>query len=841
MTKARWIALLALAPLAALVASTAEAAQQSVGEWKTRLSAHPVLGKLNSAANEDSAPVAIVVNEPQPGARKGYEANVVNENGPWLRALRAWFEAHYAKPFDLPRRADREPDVVVILWTKDNYAPYAAQLKSPGYFAPDGAQFDNELAAVVTYQYGGMLAAPHWKRLPMLSCYVQSLLDAHKVSAGVQLPFFLTDGLGAYLGYAMGQTPDDFGAPRKPDLKYLEDQVRMAHDTGVRRMRTLAIEDLFDPTTPAECRKKIIARVGAAAERLVKEKDQYESLHVQAWTFVHFLFEAGGGKYRAPFEAYLKSALKGDASAAAFRGALGGVNLATLENEYYAWMFDLAHALIPNFNPDERALPGGGKVDAGGAKASAEAMDPKSIALEPSEVEAAHAALLIDVREGRLEDAVIALEALHNRPGAVKFHLQIDRELVRVRKLIMARDTHLGELAKGGKLFREIGGKRVALKVRSIADGKLLLEDNKFDIAFIEIAKLTPYELAKDFSKALSSGPDGWAKAYAFILAGDDKGVKMLKGAEPDVVALREDAETFYPHALELGEAAHALQVLANSVAAADSTSAKEAVARVTELCTTHRELPLVEKRLPALQLLAELALDRIFDPKLLAESCNGKCDLLPDGRVRLSYSFDKPGELADFQPDHEYFKSWRGSLSDRTIPPSPGVELQKGALVLSGAACLRHAWEFVAPIKVTYEVGFQGLNEDPKRTPLFAVGVLDDRAENFIWCQGFGSLFANHAPKHFVKSDPVSASRSIEEGSNTKLELAVENGKITTREDGQVVKEATGAPHSAGGVFLFVHSDPKVVFESFTIEAEPDLAAVKRAWVKKRLGEIGF
>jgi len=841
MTKSRWIALLALAPLAALTARYADAAQQSVEDWKTRLSAHPILGKLNSVANETFAPVAIVVNEPQSGARRGYEANVVSENGPWLKALRAWFETHYAQPFSLPRRADREPDVVVILWSKDHYAPYAAQVKSPGFYAPEGAQYDQELAAVVTYQYGGMLAAPHWKRLPMMACYVQSLLDAHKASPGVQLPFFLKDGLGSYLGYAMGQTPGEFDEARKPDLKMLEDQVRMAHDSGVRRMRTLAIEDLFEPTTLAECRKKIVARVGAAAERLVKEPDQYESLHIQAWTFVHFLFEANGGKYRKPFDAYLESALKGDASAAAFRKALGGADLAVLDNEYYAWLFDTAHALIPNFNPDERALPAGGKIDPKAAPAPAASADPSSVAIGPGEIEAAHAALLIDIRAGKLEDSAIALESLRNRAGAAKFQGQIDRELVRVRKLIMARDQHLGDIAKGGKIFYEVGGKRSAFKVKSIADGRIILEDNKQGLAYIEIAKLTPYELAKDFSKSLSSGPDGWIKAYAFLLAGDDKAVKMLKGADGDGAALREDAESFYQRALALGEAANELNKLASRGPANDTASAKAIVESVSALCKDHRDDELVKKRLPALQLLAELSFDRMFEPSMTAEASNGKCEMLPDGRVKLTYEFDKKGELADFTPDHEYFKSWRSSLGDRAVAPAPSAEIAQGGLQMKGAACLRHAWEFVAPIKVTYEVGFQGLNEDPKRTPLFAVGALDDRAENFVWCQGFGSLFANHVPKRFVKSDGVSSNRAIEEGSNTKLELAVADGKITTRENGEVVKEAAGAPHTAGGVFLFVHSDPTVVFERLVIEAKPDTTAVRRAWVKRKLAEIGF
>lgn len=147
-----------LAALSLGAAWSAAASPQSLEDWRARLANHPVLGKLVMVVNKDHEPVTILVNEPQPRTRQGFETPVTDSHGPWFVAMRRLFGRRYAEPFNLTRREGRELDPIVILWQLSDYAPYAKAVKDPGCFNAEGAHFDPELGAVVSFEYGAMNA-----------------------------------------------------------------------------------------------------------------------------------------------------------------------------------------------------------------------------------------------------------------------------------------------------------------------------------------------------------------------------------------------------------------------------------------------------------------------------------------------------------------------------------------------------------------------------------------------------------------------------------------------------------------------------------------------------------
>jgi hypothetical protein len=822
-------------------ASVLGAGLQAPGtELSARLAAHPALSKLVFFERTDFEPAVLAFQQPDPRYTRGFEQELAVKRAPWVQRVVHNFARAYVDGSGLSRRADRPKPALVVLWQQTDYAAYRKDAAETDAFA-DLAWYDRSLGAAVGFEYGGQVLAAHWKRWPELAQVVEGELDAYAVRADVRVPHWVAEGLGAYLAGHQGTEVESLDA-HKLDVTAVKKVVLTAHDLGLRNATLLPLQSMFDARTYEEHRAALIRKAGPAAEKLVKPKDMLEIVQSQAWTLTHFLHEAEGGKYRAGFVAFLRSALKGDGSYSAFRSALGAES-GGIEGAYYKWIFEQYAALVPNARTDPTALAGltGERAAGGPARPAAASFDPTTLALATDEAEARLATILLDIRAGKLEAALLELEALQHQPKLGDVEPRVLREILRCRKFVALRDQHLLALAAaGGKMSLEHQGKKLTVKVKSFADGKLHFEENKAKLENLPVAELDPYELAKAMDKSLSEGPDGWARWYPYVLAGDAKALKALKGSN-EASELKLDAESFYPAAFRLGQGTRLLEQIGAEGEPLDAAQAKQCLASVERLQRDFGELAPVARRRAGLQALATKALRRLWDPAKLGETTAAKVEDLGDARVRLTYEFEKQEEGEDFAADHGYFAHWRKNLGDQFVAPSPTMSLDRGALRTSGAACWRHAWNFEAPIVVRYEVSFDGLSDDPRRTPLFAWAVCDDRAENFIWCQGFGSLYANDANAGFAKSESITVGKRIEGGDIYRLELEVREGVVTTREGGEDVKRFTGVPHQRGGMFLFVHSDPVVALENLVIEGKPDLQGIQENWIAKRLAAIGL
>jgi hypothetical protein len=597
-----------------------------------------------------------------------------------------------------------------------------------------------------------------------------------------------------------------------------------------------------DAKSYAEHRGALIKKVGPAAEKLIKAQDMAEIVHAHVWTLVHYLHEGENGKYRYALGTYLKSALSGDGSFAAFERAFPGVDVSALEGAYFTWLFEQCRVLAPSVALDPIALKGlGSAKPAAAAATGAGSFDMNKLALAEDAHEARHASVLGDIRAGRFEGAILELEELRKDPRIGDWGPRLDREIERCKAFLVLREKHFASLAASGDKFTfEHEGKKVTTKIKSVAEGKLFLDDNKAKLATLAIAELDPADVAKGFGKALGDLPEAWARWYPAVLAGDAKATKMIKGAGP-AAELKKDAEAWYPGALKLGEAVSLLQALVERGEPYDPAAAQACLDGIVELRTRHGDVEPVKERADSLHLLATVALRRLWTPDKISEATSAKVEPLPDGRVRLTYEFEAKGEVGDFHADHTYFGVWRANLTDRKVADKPSFTVERGALRVQGAACVRQRWSFADQLLVKYDVSFEGLDADTARTPLFALGICDDKQENFAWCQGFGSLYANDVRSKFVKTDSRQDNFAIQDGVVYPLEFELAAGTLTTRDNGEKVKEAAGVPHKSGGVFFYVHSDPFVLLERLVIEGKPDMATVEQAWVDRKLEQLAL
>ena len=467
--------------------------------------------------------------------------------------------------------------------------------------------------------------------------------------------------------------------------------------------------------------------------------------------------------------------------------------------------------------------------------------DAQQLALAPGEVEAEHALALLEARAGKLDAAVERLEKLLTRAEVGERKPLVEREIARVKAFARLRDAHLAELvASGSKLSFEHQGKKVVAQVTGVADGNVMLADNKQKLASVPISAVDPFELARALSPTLTAGADGWARYYMYVLAGDERGLKQLKGSAAEVSELRADAAQWYPRALKLAAAAQRLAALAEKGKPHDTKAAGECIEMLVLLGKEHGELELIKTRKATLRALAALALAQQFELSKMAGMVTGRLESLPDERVRITYEFDRKEEAADFAADHAYLASFRrqmGSLANAERK----CEVASGKLSLVGAGCLRYVLSFEAPLSLQYEITLGGGGSGELSRDQFIVGACDDHDESRIDCQGFGSLWVQDRASGFRKESPQTEPFSFQPGKPNTLGLSIEAGKASSTVNGAPMKSVEIGPRTSGGVFVFFHCATPMAFNKLVIEGKPMLDAARATWVERELTRLGF
>ena len=610
--------LLALAlTLAAAPAAGAQEAPESpreafLADLRQRLGRHRYFAKIPYELVDDGGRVVLLVQKPSL-ERPNYAASLRNFYGAWCEELVEIFDRRYVGPLELSGPDPSVPHVLAVLETEGDLVNYGkvalgkhATLQSPYHdptlgFAVCDANFGSE--------------AGHRKRFEALRAFALGLLQRHHAGEGYPPSSWLTYGMAEYLSFHLGTRPEGLATPRM-DTATLEALVVAVYDAKERRFLLHALQDMVGLRDGRE----LIAHVRMKASRMNKKPDvanRSMGLFYQASTvWMHFLQHGSAGRYSESFADYFASALAGDASVDAFRKAFEGVRLATLEREFYDFVFESYARQRPGWTPEPEVLdrffglaggPEESPVPAREAPFSTEAL-----AFDPADHQVRHALAVARARAGDLTAAAADLETALGEAEGSAFEGRMRRELERVQTFARLRDAFFAGLVEDrGRLTLEQEGKSLRLRVERVEEGIVYFADNRHDLDALPLDGIRPFEVARQLPRALTRGEEGWARYYPYVLEGDERWEK-LEGDGPAEL-LRDDASEWYPGLLKLGEAAALVDELVAAGLPQGKGSAVEALARIETLTRDFAGLELVEARREALGTLASRALEGVL------------------------------------------------------------------------------------------------------------------------------------------------------------------------------------------------------------------------------------
>jgi len=822
-------------------ASCAEAAAQ----LDRRLAAHRFFSQIAYAKDESHPSLVFLVQKPAK-PRANYEASVVAMLGPWLDELRRVFEERVVQPLALVRRADWPCTAVCVLLSPGDYYNYSRTIDVPTSIS-GSAHFDHVLRLTTGFVDELGREPAHRRRFPLLREHVRALLAAYATAPPMaQTPLWVEEGLASYLAFHIGIPPVSL-QKREIDPRAFDELWDLVHDEGSRSLYLLHFEELAAIGSWSEIGPALAPRFAQSRAKLDLGK-AWRLFDVQAQLWTHFLLDSQGAKHRSAHLAFVKSVLAGRGARDDLRAAFAGSDLRALEVEFHGWALASFLALHPGntagFDPAIDLFPAAAFEEVPTPVLPALEKELATLAPRADDLEARLGLALRRASSGAFESAANELDEIAREAAGGALAPRCERELARLRAFLRLRDAHLrGLVASGGKLAFEYEGKKVLSKVKRYAAGQLELEDNRAGLRSISAEELDAAELARSMEKPLLETEDGWVRWLPYALAGDERIFKLLRDASGESAALRDDAQSAYPAALALGDAADALAGLSSAGVPRNPTSAKIALDRIRRLLA-HRELALVSPRLGLLKRLAGAAFEASIDESRLQDALGGKLETLGEGRVRVTYEFDDPLEALDWIPDERRFAWWRKGIELRHPESESGFVPREGALQGSGSATLRWAVELEHPIVASYTVRYDQMSENGPEPGRFMVAVCDSGKESYVGCSDFGWIHVMDAAGGTFGVDKDLGAFSYVPGEDYQIELRVEDGVATSHVDGEARARVDCPGWKSGGVLFAAYTDLPLQLKRLVLEGKLSSAGMgklKRRCAERELAKLGF
>jgi len=812
---------------------------------RTRLRRHPYLSRIDLLPVVSVAPYLFLIERTE-----GVDASErARSTAARLEPLRERFERELAKPLGLVRRAD-EPRLPVIVLASRAHFDECHRATTGAWHFDARETYERELGAAILYEDPSEARDGAEREHSTNHVFAHVLQQAWYGDEGAApVRSWLFEGQADFLA---GAAPADDGAPAPERLQaFVEDcattERRWAH------VRTLG--ELVTVDEPLHLEELFNERTRDPRLRPAPGDDPWVSFYREGALVYAFLHDGDKGRHRAGLAKYLKSAFGGARDAQALDKAFAPEDAAALERAFLAWVVRRQRAAFPDIELDPEPVLGAfARTEWGGVElpapepmaapepepaptpgapgVPATSADPKRFGYSDATREERLAGALAAVGAGETRAALAELEALQAEGQGSELAGRIERELARVHAWIAARDAFLTRLAgEGGGL--ELTVPRVSTtKWRLKAfepEGMLVLDDKKGGIKRISLEELDALELARQMG-----GSDAeWTRFYVYALRGDERWKKLLKPDGPEAAALLEDGKGEYPTWIALGRAVRALRGLAAAPEARTPAEIDAQVAVLRSLLTDSAGTALVARKKDGLRQHALQLLERRLEKKSPGDLLGGKFEALPNGRARLTYSFDDARELEDFTSEPYPV------LASKAFPTQDGKEgrftLDHGRLVALGRASLRSKFDIGSPLAVTYDLEF-GETQVEKPDFFLALGVCDDGDEHFVWALNMKSLqmfdigrvdYTPDVPLPLYMDTPYD------------MHLVHDGQRATLSCEGKEQCRMGVGERREGAVFLRATSDRPVRVGKLVIEGQltaTSFARLKRAWAEGEL-----
>lgn len=794
-----------------------------------------------------------------------YAANVARFYGPWLQKLERVYDASYVKPLALTRRDDYPVFVVCILASPGDLENFE---RSDTNRQEDliGAVYQPHLRLVVGCENPFDAGIPaHRQRFPILHECVLAMQHATCTGGGTRpVSLWLHEGLAAYLAWHEGLAPDALDR-RAIQPRSLAAVVSACTAPEKREVLLFPVEDLVQVSTVE--RLEALAKK-RATDQSVAQPERNEVLSVflgQSALWMRFLQDGEGSKHRDAFLKYVKSAMGGAGGLDVFRMSFAGTDLAALDRAFFEWVYKEHERVFPKVKLDHAPLaklfegrtPGADAAGAAAAEASASGdfatalptarFSPAALAIDPQDVEAAHALALVRARGGDVEGGKKALDELASRKPAEPEASRIARDVVRLAQLVRLRDGFLDSLRQSGaKWTVEHEGRKVLATVVLVKDGFVLLGENKQHVPRIPLSALAPLEIARQADKMEEQGgAEPWTRAFALLLGGDPKWDRYLKDPGDPSKDLREDARTWIPQLLRAGEAATVVDALSKIEMPKTREEAAAICEPIRALLASHGDALLVQKRLEPLKRLAGEALTLTYTEQDPSALVHGRYTFMGNGAVNIVYEFDRKEEGEDFRKQPGYLKEWRKVMEVVAQKEEQAAwTVQDSGFQGEGAACYRYLLGFEAPMTVRYELAYISSERSEKAHPVFVVGLCDDGARSNILAINLDELRIVDRASNLERVLKRKESFAFHFDVTYRFEIRHDGSTVSMWLEGEKVQETPCGPRRSGGLFLWFHTVVPLAIKRLEIEGRLDQATrenLRAEWVKRKLAEMGF
>lgn len=827
-------------------------AEQFTSSLLERLSTHKYFSKIGFVEERSFAPLLLLVQKPSLDT-PDFAKKLAAAHGPWLRKIDEVFDAHYVQPLKLARRPDSPIQAVAILQTAGDYSNYERASIDLARCCSHWAYYERRAHLTVAYHDGPALGTVPWN-YPELVEYVRALLLAHFSGSQGEIPqSWITEGLGGYLALYSGTKPEALDK-RTLSTRAVDFLVATSQNQQKRELYLFPIAKIVDLGLSDAWGRALGERADAAGLGDDALGDFWTAYRSQCVLWMHFLHEGDSGKYAPRLMSYLGGALRGSGGLDALRKAFEGVDLAALDREFYAWLYQLYAKANPNKPLDAKVLdqlfkpapPAVAKAPAPTSAAASEksapkpepAFDPRSVAIASDDLNAEHGRVLQRIRTGDLDGALKQLEELEARGHGSAIEQRLTHELERLRLFAALRERYFAALiASGEKHSFEQDGKKVLAKLVKVENGELVLGENRAKVERLPIASVALVDIARDLPKTLADSPDSWIRNYAYVLEGDERWKRGLAGDSKPVVELRNDAQDWYPATLRFGLVAAALAQLADAGAPSDATTGRVCIERIQAVLARSGQLPVVEARRAALTQLARIALGAQYSPQLLAGVCPVAIEVLGEGRVRVALDFQDPGQLALLQNDPAALREYRRAMDPLGDATENRYGVVDGVLEMRGDVCLRSLLEFEAPIYVKARMRFQ--QTTAVTAPFVMLCACFQAPESFV-----GSLLGGGVYVYDV------ATRESAMGWNVPPifadhdylnELKVADQRASAWFEGNEQNAVACKSRTSGAVLVLVHSSTTIRADDLVIEGKLRDASARALFVDSKLAALGL